>query len=173
MLSILYNHKENFMQEQWMFSNLFSHKENFMQEQWMLFSHDADMGIRGSGPTFEKAFEQAGLALTGVLMDPTLIKTNTVVNISCSAQKIDVLFYDWINELVYEMAHQHLIFGKFEVKITQDQQGQINLQGKAWGETIDPKRHPLAVEVKGATFTELKAEQNENGECVVQCVVDV
>ncbi|OJW50340.1 MAG: archease [Alphaproteobacteria bacterium 41-28] len=144
-----------------------------MAGNWELFSHDADMGIRGIGPTFENAFEQAGLALTGVLIDPSQIEAKIPVNISCSDQKIDTLFYDWINELIYEMAHQHLIFGRFEVKISQDRQGQINLQGKAWGETIDLNRHPLAVEIKGATFTELKAEQNENNEYVVQCIVDV
>lgn len=144
-----------------------------MPQKWELFSHDADMGIRGIGASFEEAFEQAGLALTGVLIDPTQIKTDTLIHISCAAQNIDTLFYDWINELIYEMAYNHLIFGRFEVKIMQDHQGQMSLIGKAWGETIDPEKHQLAVEIKGATFTELKAEQNESGECVVQCIVDV
>ena len=29
---------------------------------WEHFSHDADMGVRGIGPTLEETFEQAALA---------------------------------------------------------------------------------------------------------------
>jgi SHS2 domain-containing protein len=144
-----------------------------MKKNWELFSHKADMGIRGKGLTFEEAFEQAGLALTGVLMDPNQIKHEILVHLSCSAAKMDILFYDWINELIYEMARSHLIFGRFDVKIKQEQSGQLTLEGDAWGETIDIQRHKIAVEVKGATFTELKAEKCPNGEYLVQCIVDV
>lgn len=144
-----------------------------MKQQWELFSHKADMGIRGKGATFEKAFEQAGLALMGVLLDPTKIKPECHINLVCSAPKMDTLFYDWINELIYAMAYHHLIFGRFNVKINQEPSGAVTLEGDAWGERIDEQKHKLAVEIKGATFTELKAEINKNGECVVQCVVDV
>jgi SHS2 domain-containing protein len=47
------------------------------------------------------------------------------------------------------------------------------LTGKAWGESIDANRHELAVEVKGATCTELKVEQDAGGAWLAQCVVDV
>jgi len=144
-----------------------------MQEKWELFSHKADMGIRGIGPTFERAFEQAGLALTGVLMDPAQIKPETHVRLSCVAPKIDILFYDWVNEIIYAMAKEHIVFGRYSATIDQNQTGQLTLQGEAWGEAIKPEKQQLAVEIKGATFTELKAEATENGECFVQCVVDV
>jgi len=144
-----------------------------MENKWELFSHEADMGIRGKGFSFEKAFEEAGLALTGVLTDPMQIKPEIKIQLSCFAPKMDTLFYDWINELVYEMASQHLIFGQYQVKITQEVSGTLHLEGTAWGEKINLQKHKLAVEVKGATFTELKAEKLPTGNYVVQCVVDV
>ena len=36
---------------------------------WELFPHSADIGIRGFGRTLPEAFEQAALALTGVVTE--------------------------------------------------------------------------------------------------------
>ena len=135
--------------------------------RWELFSHDADMGIRGMGTTPDEAFEQAGLALTGVITDPEKVKTTETRTIKCQAPSLDILFYDWINCLVYEISKDKLLFSKFEVQINN-----LQLTAKVWGEPVDVQKHAPAVEVKGATFTQLKAEQS-NGIWTVQCVVDV
>ncbi|HEY7218399.1 MAG TPA: archease [Candidatus Binatia bacterium] len=47
------------------------------------------------------------------------------------------------------------------------------MRGKAWGETMDPNKHELAIEVKGATCTEVAVKQDTNGNWIAQCVVDV
>jgi hypothetical protein len=39
------------------------------QAGWEQFPHDADVGLRGWGATLAEAFEQAALALTGVVTD--------------------------------------------------------------------------------------------------------
>ena len=55
---------------------------------------------------------------------------------------------------------------------------QVRIEGRrlfatAWGERIDVTRHQPAVEVKGATYTNLSVRQEPNGLWVAQCVVDV
>jgi SHS2 domain-containing protein len=47
------------------------------------------------------------------------------------------------------------------------------LTGQAWGESIDPARHPLVVEIKAATLTSLRVAQGADGLWTAQCVVDV
>ncbi len=141
-------------------------------EEWELFSHKADMGIRGIGATFDKAFEQAGLALTGVMIDPTQVHEVKHVKVTCRAPNRDDLFYDWINELVFQMSTLNMIFSRYKVTIL-NEKNEFSLVGEAWGEKVNPKSHEIAVEVKGATFTELKAEKTQDGRCLVQCVVDV
>jgi SHS2 domain-containing protein len=47
------------------------------------------------------------------------------------------------------------------------------LYAKAWGERIEVARHQPAVEVKGATLTELLVRQDQSGGWLAQCVVDV
>jgi SHS2 domain-containing protein len=132
------------------------------------FPHDADIGVRGIGRTREEAFEQAALALTAVLTEVTTIVPREEIAVECTASSDALLLTDWLNRLIYEMAVQHMLFGKFAVTIENG-----HLRGRAWGEKIDRIRHAPAVEPKGATFTALKVEQRPDGAWIAQCVVDV
>jgi len=66
------------------------------------------------------------------------------------------------------MGVRRFVFGRFEVAIKGSR-----LNGKAWGEPIEPVRHTPAVEPKGATLTSLKVERRADGAWIAQCVVDV
>ena len=124
--------------------------------------------MRGTGATLAKSFEQAACALTAVITDLETVRARQAIEISCTAPDPELLLVDWLNSLVYEMAVQHLLFSRFEVQ-TDGQQ----LTATAWGERIDRDRHRPAVEVKGATLTELKVAQDAEGQWLAQCVVDV
>ena len=139
-----------------------------IRNTWEHFAHDADIGIRGVGPTKDAAFEQIGLALTGVITDPTAVRPTTAVHLTCEAPADDILLVDWLNALVYEMATRRMLFGAFVVTI-----GDSRLNATAWGEEVDRIRHEPAVEVKGATYTALRVERQEDGHWLAQCVVDV
>lgn len=133
-----------------------------------LFDHKADMGLRGYGRTPAEAFEQAGLAFTAIMTNPTTVDAKIEYTLTCQAPALDLLFYEWINALVYTVATEKLIFSRYHIKI----EG-MTLKATAWGEHIDLQKHDLAVEIKGATFTELKVYQCYNHIWIAQCVVDV
>jgi SHS2 domain-containing protein len=135
---------------------------------WEHFPHMADMGVRGYGASVEAAFAEAARALTAILCDPAQVRRTTSVEIRCEAPDVEALLVDWLNALIYEMAVRRMLFGHFELHI----HGTV-LRGTAWGEPVDRERHRPAVEVKGATYTELKVYRNEHGVWVAQCVVDV
>ena len=135
---------------------------------WELLPHGADIGVRGIGASKAAAFEQAALALTAVITDPKSVAAKEAVALACAAPDDDLLLVEWLNALIYEMATRQMLFSRFEVMISGH-----TLQGKAWGEAIDPDRHDLAVEVKGATCTDLLVRQTGSGLWHAQCVVDV
>ena len=135
---------------------------------WETFPHGADVGVRGYGATVAEAFANAALALTSVITDPAMVRPRHRFDIACRAPDREILFLDWLNLLVSKMAVDGVLFGRFEVKIEQDR-----LTAVAFGEPIDPVRHAPAVEVKGATFTELEVERDPDGRWRAQCVVDV
>lgn len=135
---------------------------------WEHFPHGADIGVRGIGATPGEAFEQAAVALTAVIADPARVAANDAVGIRCAAPDDELLFADWLNALVYEMAARGMLFGRFDVALRGHE-----LAATAWGEPLDRERHRPAVEVKGATYTALAVAQRDDGMWVAQCVVDV
>jgi tRNA nucleotidyltransferase (CCA-adding enzyme) len=139
-----------------------------IEPKWEHFAHEADVGIRGIGPSKEQAFEQAALALTAVITDPKTIKLEQRVNITCEAADDEMLLVNWLNSLLYEMATRRMLFGRFEIFINRNR-----LSALAWGEKIDVSRHTPAVEVKGATVTDLSVKKDKQKRWIAQCVVDV
>jgi SHS2 domain-containing protein len=135
---------------------------------WEHFPHDADMGIRGIGATKEEAFEQAAVALTAVITDPDNVAAVEKKTIDCEAPDDELLLAEWLNALIYQMATRRMLFSRYEVHIDG-----AHLSGKAWGEEVNVSRHDPAVEVKGATYTQLKVGRDETGTWLAQCVVDV
>ena len=134
--------------------------------RWEHFSHDADVGVRGWGDTAAEAFEQAALALTAVVTQ-SAVDARAVVRVACDAPDIELLFVEWLNAIIYEMAVRKMLFGRFVVQIADDR-----LSGTMWGEPVDVARHAPACEPKGATYTALKVERS-NGLWSAGCVVDV
>lgn len=135
---------------------------------WEHFAHDADIGVRGFGHTKAEAFEQAALALTAVTTLPALVRPGIPIAIACEAPNDEVLLVDWLNALVFEAATRRWVFGAFEVDFDGPR-----LHARAFGEPLDVTHHEPAVEVKGATFTDVRVERLPDGRWLAQCVVDV
>lgn len=134
---------------------------------WEHFAHDADIGLCGWGPTIAEAFEQAGQALTAAVTDVAILP-HTSVEVHCEAPDIELLFVEWLNAIIYEMAVQKLLFGRFTVRIDGER-----LQGTLWGEPVDVHQHAPACEPKGATYTALRVAKSPDGIWSACCVVDV
>jgi SHS2 domain-containing protein len=137
------------------------------EARWEHFPHDADVGVRGFGATAAQAFEQAAHALTAVVTHVE-IKPETAIEVSCEAPDLELLFVEWLNAIIYEMAVRHMLFGRFEVKIKGDK-----LEAALWGEPIDVERHAPACEPKGATYTALRVSKTPDGQWSAACIVDV
>ncbi len=135
--------------------------------RWEHFAHDADMGVRGFGETPAEAFEQAALALTAVVTDAPIASKKTVTVI-CKAADRELLFVEWLNAVIYQMAVTGMLFARFSVTIEGN-----SLHASLWGEPLDVERHRPACEPKGATLTMLQVTQEGDGHWLAQCVVDV
>jgi SHS2 domain-containing protein len=135
---------------------------------WEHFEHEADIGVRGFGRTMAGAFEQAALAMTAIITDPDSISPDTMVEVSRFELDPELLFVDWLNAIVYEMSTRHMLFCRYEIRIEEGR-----LEAQLFGEIIDRERHEPVVEVKGATYTELRVAQTGKDGWLAQCVVDV
>ncbi|WP_338151665.1 archease [Legionella norrlandica] len=137
------------------------------KKYWEHFTHEADIGIRGVGPTLIDAFEMGALALTNVITDSERIKPIKSIKIHCEAPNEEILFTDWLNAVIYNMQIHNMLFCEFHIK-----RDELNLEATIKGEKINQEKHQPVVEVKGATYTELKVHK-KNNTWIAQCVVDV
>ncbi len=135
---------------------------------WQHFQHQADIGVRGYGVSMEQAFAQAAIAMMAVITDPELISNDQCIEVECEATETEYLFIEWLNTLVYEMAVRKMLFSQFDIQIENSY-----LKARLCGEAIDRQKHKPAVEIKGATLTELQVTQDAAGNWLAQCVVDV
>jgi long-chain acyl-CoA synthetase len=135
---------------------------------WEHFEHEADIGLRATAATREALFELLGEALTAVVTEPRRVRPEQERVIRCAATDDALLVVDWLNELIFAMATEHLLFSRWQVRLEDGR-----LEARVRGETVDRQRHQPVVEVKGATYTALKVEQAPDGLWHAQCVVDV
>lgn len=133
---------------------------------WEHFGHEADIGVRGFGATPEEAFAQAAQALTAVVTRAP-VEPLSAVEVTCKAPDLELLFVDWLNAIIYEMAVRRMLFSRFDVRIEDNR-----LAATLWGEGVDVARHAPACEPKGATYTALRVAQDGEG-WSAGCVVDV
>ena len=78
-----------------------------------------------------------------------------------------------LNKLLTEADLNGILFGDISIDRLERTGGDdFRLTARAWGETLDPRKHELKVEVKAATYSGLEY-RNENGRHYFQCLLDI
>lgn len=135
---------------------------------WEHIEHDADIGVCGYGPNTACAFEQAALALTAIITRLDKVEAKQRYTVHCEAPSLELLFTEWLNQLIYLMSTEKMLFSQFQVTITNNA-----LDATIHGEPVNQQRHEPAVEIKGATFTGLLVTQLADSSWQVCTIVDV
>jgi SHS2 domain-containing protein len=132
------------------------------------FEHTADLGLRVRAPDLDALFAEAAEALFAAIADDlSTVQPIQAHNVQLNGQEREYLLFDWLNELLFRFDTQHLVFSRFEVRITGS-----DLHGTAWGEPLDPSRHLLSHEVKAITYHGLRVEREGDG-WLAEVIVDI
>jgi SHS2 domain-containing protein len=132
------------------------------------FDHTADLGLRIRADSLDTLFAEAAQALFATIVtDLATVQPLVRRAVTLPADERDFLLFDWLKQLLYWWDAEHLLFGKFEVRLS-DQ----GLAGTAWGEPLDRSRHPLEHEVKAITYHGLRVESTDNG-WLAEVIVDI
>ena len=117
--------------------------------QWQTFDHTADLGLRIHAPDLTDLFRTAGEGLFDIIL-ANRAQVNPVdrVEVSLSADSVETLLIDWLNELIFLSETGHRFFNRFDVTVDPDGH---RLSAVVYGEPIDPARHVIDHEVKAAT----------------------
>src|SRR5262245_6564025 len=103
------------------------------------FEHTADLGLRVRAPDLDSLFSEAALLMfSAIVEDLAAINPSQHIEVHLAGGDLKFLLFDWLSELLYRFDAEHLLFGKFEVHVTE-----TGLTATAWGEALDPTRHEL------------------------------
>lgn len=139
--------------------------------RYEFFEHEADQGIRCYGETLAQAFENGALALFEVMCDTSKVEQKKTLQLSASAEDLESLFIEWLNELLSQKDIEGMMFSEFKVNITKKDK-EYTLNAEASGEPINIEKHGIKLEVKAATYAGLESGEKD-GEKYFQCIVDV
>jgi SHS2 domain-containing protein len=132
------------------------------------FDHTADLGLRIRADTLNALFAEAAQALFSVIVtDPATVQPVVRRELSLPPDDREFLLFDWLKQLLYWWDTEHLLFGKFEARVT-DQ----GLTATAWGEPLDRQRHQLEHEVKAITYHGLRVDKTDTG-WLAEVIVDI
>jgi SHS2 domain-containing protein len=137
------------------------------RSHWELLERGAELGVRGVGATKAGAFEQAALALTAVIADPSAIAPREMVEIVCEGADDEMLLVAWLNAVVTEMADRGMLFSRFHVELRPRQ-----VVASASGERVSVERHHPGADVKRVTDRAVRVARTRGGEWIAQALVD-
>ena len=132
------------------------------------FDHTADLGLRVRATTLDALFAEAATAVFSTIVeDLATVRPLTRVDIAVTGTDREYLLFDWLKELLYRFDADHLLFSRFDVKVTD-----AGLTAAAWGEPADWDRHVPNHEVKAITYHGLKVEPTPDG-WLAEVIVDI
>jgi SHS2 domain-containing protein len=124
-----------------------------------VIEHTADIGIVAYGADIKQLFANAAIGLFNLMADLENLKEDVKRQIELSAEDVEVLLVEWLNELIYISEVEHIIFKRFEI----NQFSNTRLKATCFGEKTKPGQHRLKREIKAATYHMLKLNKEDGG----------
>lgn len=128
--------------------------------------HTADIGLKASGNTLAGAYAATAAGMFSIMIEPETVKETEERRICVHADDPESLLFEWLNELLYYVDAQSLIFSRFDVTELSD----TDLVAVCHGEVYDPGRHEMKNLVKSATYHLMEVDRKENR---IQVIFDV
>jgi len=123
----------------------------------------ADIAFEATGRDLPELFSEAADATTNVMIDNIeAIQPRQTRQIDLSNDKLDMLLFDLLQELIFLKDAERLLLRIREVQI--DDRAELYLvKATAEGETLDVERHHQRADVKAVTLHDFSVERTEGG----------
>ncbi len=123
----------------------------------------ADVAFEAWGATKEETFLAAADATLNTMVEEIgTVSPRERRVLSLAAGSLDLLLFELLQELVYHKDADRLLLRVRDLRIEETGSG-YRLHADAFGETIDPGRHPLLADVKAVTLHRLSVEKTPSG----------
>jgi SHS2 domain-containing protein len=117
--------------------------------------HTADIGIEVEASTLEELFSGAARAMFSLIVEEGTAGRSVERQVSLDASDLEELMFRWLNELVFLVSAERLVFSVFDVLEVRDD----HLSALVRGGPLEEAGGGLELEIKAATYHELSVER--------------
>ena len=123
----------------------------------------ADIAFEAIGRDLAELFRDAADATTNVMIDNIeAIQPGKTHKIELSNEKLDMLLFDLLQELIFLKDAKRLLLRLREVQVA-EKDGSYFVKATAEGEVIDAERHHQRADVKAVTLHDFSVERTKSG----------
>ncbi|MCI0481435.1 MAG: archease [Candidatus Dadabacteria bacterium] len=133
-----------------------------------VIEHTGDIGIRVYGGSLAELLQNAALALMTLITDRESVRPDEETVFELEAETREELLIKMLSEILYIHQVRKMVFCEAEIELTDG----YRLKGRLKGEKIDPGRHELLLDIKAATYHNLKI-QSVNDRFMAEIIFDI
>jgi len=131
----------------------------------------ADTGFIAYGKDLNELFENAALATYEIMVDTSKVEPKIKKEIKIVAEDLHQLMFKWVNELLYYLDTEILVFSKFKVNI-REEKDKFMLEAEVFGEKVDKEKHNPKTLVKACSYHNMRIERKDNY-WIAEVIVDI
>jgi len=139
------------------------------RQRFRIVDHTGDLAVRLWGNDPPDLLRSAGLALTRILAPEARVRASRSYPITAGGADLAEILIGWMNRLLLVHHLQQALFCEFDV-------GPVSggtVVGTAHGEPIDRERHGTLIEIKAATYHDVRIRRDDRGRWTTRVVLDV
>ncbi|MEM5828191.1 MAG: archease [Candidatus Aenigmatarchaeota archaeon] len=121
----------------------------------------ADTGFIAYGKDLNELFENAAIATYSIMVNLDKVEPKIKKEINIEAIDLYQLMFKWINELLYFLDTEILVFSKFKVRI-EEKDGKYFLHAEVFGEKVDKNKHELGTLVKACSYHNMEIKKEDD-----------
>jgi SHS2 domain-containing protein len=116
----------------------------------------ADCAVRIDATNLDDLFETGAAVLVELMVDPATVSRSLERTIELTAVRVDLLFHDWLSELIFRKDRDREVYPETRVRVTGA--GPLSLEARLRGGVIDSARTGLRADAKAVTFHRFRVE---------------
>lgn len=128
-------------------------------KSYKVLEHTADVGIIAYGKDLNQVFVNAARGFLSLVVNPRSVRESVTKELVIEAEDEPALMVAWLNELIYLLEVERLLFKGFEILSLTP----TRLRARGFGERFDPQRHALKRYIKAATYHMLEVGKGRKG----------
>jgi SHS2 domain-containing protein len=133
----------------------------------------ADIAFEATGRDLPELFRDAADATMNVMIDNLeAIEPREARHIELSSDEIDMLLFDFLQELIYFKDAERLLLRIRDVRI-EERDGNYLLKAETAGEPLDAARHHQRADVKAVTLHNFSVKKEEDGGWKARVLLDI